>query len=229
MASLASTVGPASDKFFALLDQAERDAVCRLGVRRAFPRGALLMFEHEPGERVMVLLSGRVKLSTLSQDGREILIGIQDPGDLVGELAFIDGGPRTASVTALDEVEAVVIPATTFRAFLETTPRVAVALLELVTRRLRDTTARLSQATVSDTIGRLAARIVELSERYGTASDAGVAIALPISQEELAAWTGASRAGVAHALQTLRELGWIQTGRRSIVVRDLEALRARAA
>jgi len=157
------------------------------------------------------------------------VLGIRDPGDLVGELAFIDGGPRTASVTALDEVEAVVIPATSFRSFLETTPRVAVALLELVARRLRDTNAKLSQASVSDTIGRLAARIVELSERYGTEAEAGVAIAVPISQEELAAWTGASRAGLAHALQTLRELGWIQTGRRSIVVKDLEALRARAA
>lgn len=229
MASLASKAEFASGSLLALLDEAERDALCELGVRRGFPRGALLMFEHEPGERVMVLLVGRVKVSRVGEDGREQLLGIRDPGDLLGELAFIDGLPRIASVTALDEVEAVVIPASTFRAYLETTPRVAVVLLQVVTRRVRDATLKLSQAGASDTIGRLAARILELAERYGTDSDAGVTIALPLSQEELAAWTGASRAGVAHALQTLRELGWVQTGRRSMIVRDVDALKARAA
>jgi CRP/FNR family transcriptional regulator, cyclic AMP receptor protein len=229
MAPFAPPVRAASDNFLVRLDPAERDALCRLGVTRSFPRGALLMFEHEPGERVMILLAGRVKISRLGDDGREVLLGIRDPGDLIGELAFIDGHPRSASVTALEDAQAVVIPATTFRAHLEQTPRVAVVLLEVVGRRLRDTTAKLSHASVADTIGRLSARIVELAERYGTESDAGVLIALPLSQEELAAWTGASRAGVAHALQTLRELGWIKTARRSIIVRDLEALRARAA
>jgi CRP-like cAMP-binding protein len=229
MASLGPKADVAYDSFLALLDQAERDALVALGVGRTFPRGALLMFEHEPGERVMVLLAGRVKVSRIGDDGREMLLGIRDPGDLVGELAFIDGHPRIASVTALDEVDAVVIPATTFRSHLETTPRVAVALLEVVTRRARDATVKLAQAGVSDTLGRLAARIVELAERYGTESGAGLVIALPLSQEELAAWTGASRAGVAHALQTLRELGWLETGRRSMIVKDLEALRTRAA
>ncbi len=229
MASLASQADVASDSFLALLDQAERDALCGLGTRRMFPRGALLMFEREPGERVMILLAGRVKVSRLGEDGREMLLGIRDPGDLLGELAFIDGRPRIASVTALDEVEGVVIPAATFRRHLEATPRVAVVLLEVVTRRARDATVKLSQAGVSDTLGRLAARIVELAERYGTESDAGLVIALPLSQEELAAWTGASRAGVAHGLQTLRELGWLETGRRSMIVKDLEALKARAA
>jgi CRP/FNR family cyclic AMP-dependent transcriptional regulator len=229
MASLASQAGVVAGSFVALLDQAEREALYGLGIRRVFPRGSLLMFEHEPGERVMILLAGRVKISRVGDDGREVLLGIRDPGDVLGELAFIDGHPRIASATALEDVEAVVMPASTFRAHLECTPRVAVVLLEVVTRRVRDATVKLSQAGSSDVIGRLAARIVELAERYGVASDDGVVVALPLSQEELAAWTGASRAGVAHALQTLRTLGWVQTGRRSVIVRDLEALKARAA
>src|ERR1700730_1850335 len=142
MASLASKAEFASGSLLALLDEAERDALCALGGRRGVPRGARLMFEHEPGERVMVLLVGRVKVSRVGEDGREQLLGIRDPGDLLGELAFIDGLPRIASVTALDEVEAVVIPASTFRAYLETTPRVAVVLLQVVTRRVRDATLK---------------------------------------------------------------------------------------
>jgi CRP/FNR family cyclic AMP-dependent transcriptional regulator len=229
MASLAPKVSVVAGSFVALLDEAEREALYRLGIRRVFPRGALLMFEQEPGERVMILLAGRVKISRVGEDGREVLLGLRDPGDVLGELAFIDGNPRIASATALEEVEAVVMPASTFRAHLESTPRVAVVLLEVVTQRVRDATVKLSQAGASDVIGRLAARIVELAERYGVASDDGLVIALPLSQEELAAWAGASRAALAHALQTLRTLGWVQTARRSMIVRDLDALKARAA
>jgi CRP/FNR family cyclic AMP-dependent transcriptional regulator len=81
----------------------------------------------------------------------------------------------------------------------------------------------------SDTIGRLAARLLELADRYGEATDNGVVIALPLSQEELGAWIGASCAGLAGALKTLRELGWTETPRRRILVRNPEALRSRAA
>ncbi len=229
MVASGSTSGAAPRTFLALLDQPEREALDGLGVRRSFPRGALLMFQQEPGERVMILLSGRVKVAQVDEEGRELLLSIRDAGDVLGELAFIDHQPRLASVTALEPVTALVIPASAFRAHLERTPRVAVALLEVIARRFRETTIKRSQFAASDTLGRLAARIVELAERYGQPTDGGVLITVPLSQEEMAAWTGASRAGVAHAFQTLRELGWVQTNRRKLVVRDLQALRARAA
>ena len=187
------------------------------------------MFQNEPDERVTLLLAGRVKVTRVDHDGHEILLSIRDPGDVLGELALIDRLPRVATVTALEPVEALVTGAETFRRHLESTPRVAVALLEVVSRRFRETTLKRSQFSTSDTMGRLAARIVELAERYGEPSDEGVMVVSPLSREDLAAWTGASRAGVAHALQGLRELGWVDTERRMLVVRDLEALRARAA
>jgi len=89
---------------------------------------------------------------------------------------------------------------------------------------------RLQESEVRDlgTPGRLSARLVELCERYGEAAPEGTIISLPLTQEELGAWTGASHAGVAKALQTLRELGWIQTHRKRIVVRNIDALRHRS-
>jgi len=186
------------------------------------------MFQHEPDERVMFLLAGRVKIVRMDDDGHEVLLSIRDAGDVLGELAFIDGQPRIATVTALEPVEVLVAPSEAFRTHLETTPRVAVALLEVVVGRYRETTLKRSQFAASDTMGRLAARIVELADRYGEPTAAGISVASPISREELAAWTGASRAGVAQALQALRELGWIQTERRKVIVRDLKALQARA-
>jgi CRP-like cAMP-binding protein len=224
-----SPAGLVPDTFLAQLTDPERDALCALGTPRDYRRGTVLMFEHEPGERVMLLLAGRVKVTRVLDDGREIMLSICDPGDLLGELAFIDAQPRLASATALEPVKALAIRSAAFRAYLERTPRVAAEFLQVMARRFRETTARRSELASTDTMGRVAARIVELADRYGEQSDRGISIESPLSQEELATWTGASRAGVAQALQSLRELGWLQTERRRLVVGDIESLRKRAA
>ena len=223
------TAGAVSGTFLSLLDDAESAALLELGTHRGFPRGAVLMYEGEPGERVMILEEGRVKVTRIEPGGHETMLSIRDPGDVVGEVSLIDERPRLATVTALERVRALVIASSVFRAHLERTPRVAVALLEVEMRRFRETTLKRSQFAASDTTGRLAARIVELSERYGAEREDGIEIDLALTQDDIAAWTGASRAGVAKAFQTLRELGWIETHRRRMVVRQLDALRRRAA
>jgi CRP/FNR family transcriptional regulator, cyclic AMP receptor protein len=215
--------------FVALLEREEWSRLQELGHRIRFPQGTVLMAEREASDLVMILLDGHVKTTLVGEGGREALLALRDPGDVLGELSAIDGQPRVATVTALDDVSTLVVPARVFRRHLETTPRVAVALLVVVTRRFREATLVRSQFGGSDTIARLAARLVELAERYGTQTDEGILITLPLSQEELGAWASASRAGLANALRTLRELGWIATRRRRIMVLDLAALRERAA
>jgi CRP/FNR family cyclic AMP-dependent transcriptional regulator len=215
--------------FLALLEQTERDALCGLGVRRSFRKGAILMLERDLDGRVMLVVSGRVKITSTDEDGRETLLSLRDPGDVLGELSFVDRRPHSATVTALEPVEAVIVPDSVFRSHLESTPRVAVVLLEAIAGRLRESTVKRSQFGASDTMGRLAARIMELADRYGEDTDRGIAVVSPLSQEELASWTGASRAGVGQALQSMRELGWLETDRRTLVVRDPDALRGRAA
>ena len=153
--------------FLAWLTEAERESLAAIGQRRQFPRGAVLMFQGDPDDRVMALLSGRVKVTRLESEGREVMLSIRDPGDLLGELAFVDGEPRVATVTALEPVEALVMVGHVLRRHLETTPRVAVVLLEIVTRRFRESTRTRAQFGASDTMARLSSRIVELAERYG--------------------------------------------------------------
>jgi CRP-like cAMP-binding protein len=222
------TAGAVSGTFLALLDDRERAALLELGTHRGFPRGAVLMYEGEPGERVMILEEGRVKITRIETGGHETMLSIRDPGDLLGEVSVIDAGPRLATVTALEDVRALVIAASVFRGNLERVPRVAVAVLEVEMRRFRETTLKRSEFAALDTVGRLAARIVDLSERYGAEREEGIEIDLALTQDELAAWAGASRAGVAKAFQTLRELGWLETHRRRLVVLQLDALRRRA-
>jgi CRP/FNR family transcriptional regulator, cyclic AMP receptor protein len=215
--------------FLARLTPDERDALAGIGVRRDFPPGSALIFQQETDDRVMALLSGRVKVSRIEHDGRELLLSIRDPGDLLGELAFIGSQPRVATVTAVEPVRAIVIPAGVLRAHLEATPRLAVVLLEIMARRFHDATLQRSHLSALDTMGRLAARILELAERYGEPlADGAIAVDSPLSREDIAAWTGASRAGVADAFRRLRDLGWVETERSTLIVRQPAELRARA-
>jgi CRP/FNR family cyclic AMP-dependent transcriptional regulator len=195
----------------------------------SFACTAVLMYEDEPADRVIVLLDGRVKVTRAGPDGQEQLVSIRGPGDILGELSMIDGAGVVGSAIALEPVRALVVGAAAFRRHLTATPAIALVLLEVLAHRLRDEVLKRGQCSASDSIARIAARLVELAERYGESSAHGTVIGLPLSQEELGAWAGASHAGVAKALQVLRELGWIVTERRRITVRDLDALRARAA
>jgi CRP/FNR family transcriptional regulator, cyclic AMP receptor protein len=219
------------DDEVALLDvltDEQRDWLHSRGVVRSFPQGDALFIEREESNRVMFVLQGRVKIASASEDGRERVLAFRGPGEVLGELSAIDRRPRSASVIAVDPVEALVIPASDFRHFLEHSPKVTLYLLGKLVARLREADRKRVEFGATDTIGRVAARLVELSERYGRRGEAGVRIDLPITQEELASWVGSSREGVNKALQTLRGLGWIEIERRQFTVRDMEALRRRS-
>ena len=192
-------------------------------------RGERLLKEGESGDKIALIVSGRAKVSCVGAEGREVVLDFRGPGELVGELSAIDEGPRSSSVTAIEPLEAVVVAATDFRALVAAEPGMGLDLLRMLSRRFRDADRKRIEFGASDTVGRTAARLVELAERYGEPAEGGIGITLPISQEELAGWTGSSRAGMADALRTLRELGWIETDRRRITVRDIEALRGRSA
>ena len=125
---------------------------------------------------------------------------------------------------ALEPLDALAIPAGDFDFFLETHPRVALVILRVVIARLRDADRQQVEFAAYQTLGRVARRLVELAERFGEETDGGVRITLPISQEELAGWAGASRESTAKALHELRDLGLIETARRDITVRDLAGL-----
>lgn len=185
------------------------------------------MHAGQAGNEVMVLISGRVKVTYLTEEGREVVLDFRGPGDLIGEIAVVDGRPRANDVQALDAVEALTVPAADFKTLVAGRPTFANQLLRDVLRRFRDSDRKLVEFGASHAIGRVAARLVELVDRFGTVTSSGHVIDLPITQEELAGWTGASREAVAKALHTLRASGLIATDRRLITVLDLEGLKRR--
>lgn len=199
-----------------------------VGVQRSFELGTALFVVGEEARRVLILTKGRVKIMASLADGREVVLAVRGPGEILGELGVITETARSASVIAVDPVEALAVSANDFRRLLERSSHVAIWILKrMVARLLAADWTRIEFGT-SDATARIAGRLVELADQYGKETDDGIVIDLPISQEELASWIGASREAVNKAMQQLRGLDWISTSRRSIIVKDISALRDRA-
>jgi CRP/FNR family transcriptional regulator, cyclic AMP receptor protein len=217
------------EAFLDTLSEAQAATLSRRGTVRRYARGTALFHEGQSSDRVVIIRSGRVKLCSTSEDGREVVLAVRGPGELIGEMSAIDGEQRSASAFAIDPVEALVVPTGDFKSLLEDSPEVGLAITKMLSHRLRDSDSKRAEFAAQDTMGRIAARLVELAERFGEQSATGsVRIDLPISQEELAGWTGCSREAVAKALQRMRDLGWIETERRCITVLVLDELRQRS-
>jgi CRP/FNR family transcriptional regulator, cyclic AMP receptor protein len=210
--------------FLSSLSSEDRAAVESRGHRRHYGRGSVILNAGDEGTSVLILLEGRVKIGRPGFEGREAVLGFRGPGELIGEFAAIDAGPRSSSVAAMEPVVTLTIGGADFRRLVRERPGIASSLLTMLADRLRSSDNERVENGSYSVIGRVARRLVDLCDEYGTDTDEGVAIALPLTQEDLAGWTGASREAVSKALATLRGLGWVETNRRELVVTDIEAL-----
>lgn len=197
------------------------------GRRQHLRQGMILFTEGDASNRVILLVSGRVKVSSYSDDGHETVLGFRGAGDVLGELAAIDGKDHLATVTVVEDGEARVIPGERFVAALAEQPGLALVLLRSIVGRLRDADRKRAEFTALDVVGRVAHRLVELAERYGEPAEDGIRITLLISQRELAGWVGSSREAVNKALRQLEHRRLIAADRRHLVVLDLDGLRRR--
>jgi CRP-like cAMP-binding protein len=215
-------------EFFDLLHPDEQAALEAAGHRRQWKRGAVIFREASRSEAVIILRSGRVKVSSDTASGTEVVLAVRGPGALLGELSAIDGGSLSATVTTLEPVTALSVPSPDFERYLLGHARVSFLMMRELTRRLRDADRKRIEYLAQDTVGRVCSRLVELSDRFGEAEGDGMHIELAITQEDLAGWTGSSREAVIRALRALRELGWIETRRRGVTLLEVEQLRRRA-
>jgi CRP/FNR family transcriptional regulator, cyclic AMP receptor protein len=212
--------------FRAALDEDGRLQFDALGRVRRYPKGTTLFFEGDRSTCVHAIRAGRVKVTTTTADGHELVLALRGAGSLVGELASLEEtvGVRSATVVAVDPVTAQVIPNDAFIAFLERHPRALLALTRIIISRLHDSDRRRAEFGTYDTLGRLARVLVELAKASTLASVDGVRIEPPLAQHELAGLVGASRESVVRALGELRRRNLVETGRRSLVVRDVPGL-----
>jgi CRP-like cAMP-binding protein len=201
--------------------------VRRRKVRRAEP----ILRAGAAGDEVVLVLSGRVKLVAYGADRREVVLALRGPGELLGEMGALGGQRRSATVIAVDEVEAGFLHGDELREFMREHPNAALVMIRMLVRRLSDATQDVVDLATRDSVGRIAKRLLDLAAEHGAPSrDAlgGTRIELSLSQDELARWTGATRETVSRALRLMRQLGWVATDHRTITVLDPVALRERA-
>jgi CRP/FNR family transcriptional regulator, cyclic AMP receptor protein len=216
------------EEFMSLLPEREQRELRAAARTQRFKPGATLLHEGQVGDKVLVILSGRAKVSYTTESGREVVLRFAGPGEVIGELAVIDGQPRSGTIAAVEPVETLTLSAERFMAFVDESPPARLALLRTLAARCRDSDQKRIQFGAADSVGRISARLLELAERFGEPAEGGIAITLPLTQEELGSWCGCSREAVAKGLQTLRGLGMIETSRRRILVLDAAGLGARA-
>lgn len=211
--------------FLHCLPSAERAALLFEGERRHYPRGAHLVTEGRRGGDVLILVRGRAAVERGAPNGRRIIVAVCQAGAIVGEVAAIDGGNISATVRALETVETISVSGARFRRLVREYPGVADVMLRVLCARLRDADRRLVEFGAGDAVGRVCARIADLAVEHGQITAEGIWVTLPLSQDELAGFTGLSREAVSRVLAALRRRGWVSTARRTVVVHDLEAVR----
>ena len=206
---------------FAELDDEQLDHIAAAGAVQSLQRGVVLFEEGaEPGEFYLVL-SGRVAIAQESDDGRESLLAVLGPGELFGEMGFLDGYNRSAQARALEESTVLMVPYTELRLLYENNPAALWSAVQLLARRLRAMDRALSDTVFLDVMGRTAKRLL------GMAGDRDE-FEMPLTQEELASMVGASRERVNKAIHAFAKLGWITHDQRQYKIINRRNLEIRA-
>ncbi|MGW4645986.1 Crp/Fnr family transcriptional regulator [Kitasatospora sp. NPDC004289] len=204
-----------------------RSALGQLGTRIQYAAGETILREHEPSSHVLLLDEGTAKVVVTADNGQEVILALREGPDIVGEMAALDGTPRSASVVAKTRITATVVTAEHLNDFLQRNPEVLLTLVRTLASRLRDSDqARLEMASRT-VLQRIAGQLLALHDQYtepDRTQEEGPR-QLPVTQNELASMVGASREAVAKALLLLRKHGLVTTGRGRITVVDLPALR----
>jgi CRP/FNR family cyclic AMP-dependent transcriptional regulator len=193
-----------------------------------FPRAHVIFAEGELGDRLYIVLSGKVKIGRRSPDGRENLLAVFGPSDMFGELSIFDPGPRTSTATTVTEVSAVTMDRTALREWIAKRPEIAEQLLRVIARRLRRTNNMLADLIFTDVPGRVAKALLQLAHDFGTQEGGMLRVTHDLTQEEIAQLVGASRETVNKALADFAHRGWLRLEGKSVLILEPQRLVRRA-
>ncbi len=187
-----------------------------------FAKGDVIVRKGAAGNGMMGVVEGRVKISTVSPDGKEVILDFINPDEVIGEIALLDNRERTADATAMEACQVLVLERRDFLPFLERHPRTCIKLLSVLCGRLRQTNQLIED--VLNVESRFAKRLLGFARQYGEPRPEGILIHLKLSQQEIAALIGVTRESVNKQLSAWQERGWVKVSRGAILVTDIEAL-----
>jgi CRP/FNR family transcriptional regulator, cyclic AMP receptor protein len=189
-----------------------------------YPSGREIFLKGSPGQCMMAVLRGTVKMSSVSPEGKEIVFNIMNPGECFGEIALLDGEERSADAVAMTDCELLVLSRRDFMPILEKRADLCMILLKVLCQRLRQTSEQVEDVLFRHLESRLAKALLHLAEGAGLHGVAGSQIELHVSQRELGNIAGGSRESVNKILQSWHKAGWIELGKGTIVIRDIAAI-----
>jgi len=203
---------------FAQIPENELRKLVKFVKIQEFASRKVIFHKGDPGAQVYLIVSGRVKITTLSEDGKEIVFEILDAGAVFGEISLLDGMERTATVTTMEKCRLLVLERRDFIPFLEQNPKVAIELLVTVCSRLRATDELIEDTLFRNLTARLAKKLLSLANSYGSKEPGGVLIHLKLSQQELGQLVGTSRESVNKQLRVWERMGLIGVEQRYITI-----------
>ncbi len=210
------------NRLFRGLGKATIERIAALATRRLYAQDAVVFMRGDPGDSLCGVVSGRVRISASRPGGKEVFLNILGPGEAFGEIALLDGQPRTATATALARTELILIRRDRFAELLVSEPRLAMHLIQLLCERVRWTAQLMEDSALLGVPARIAKRLLSLARLNGEEATNDTKVTL--SQEELAQFLGLSGQIVNQHLQAWKQAGWIVAGRGSVTLADVRSL-----
>ena len=212
---------------FAGLADEDIRGLMALAKRRTFRSGEVIFHREDPGQVLYVIKEGKVKISLISPDGQEISLVVFGKGECFGEFAILDGLPRSADVVALEKVECYTLQRSDFHNAIMKNPKIAIQIIEVLTRRLRSTDQMVEDLIFLDVYGRVAKKLLELADTHGTKVDDGTRIDVRLTQQEIASMVGASRESVNKVMGYFTDKNFISADKYKITLHRISDLERR--
>jgi len=211
---------------FSELSEKDLQRIVQVANKQHYHKENLILIEEEVGSSMFVILDGRVKISRISDDGREVILAIMSEGDFFGEMSLLDGHTRSANVTAIEDSELLVIRREEFLQMLHDYPQIAVNLLKELAQRIRKGDEHIKSLSLQDAKGRVANTLIRIAEDYGVFRKGQVEInELPL-QQDLANMAGTSRETISRVIKTLIQQGYLKKVRGKIIILDYEKFKS---
>lgn len=213
--------------FFADLPEEEIQVLSSATKRRTFRAGEVIFHRDDPGQVLYMIKEGKVKICIISPDGQEVSMAVFGRGEYFGEFALLDGLPRSTDAVALEKVECYTLQRSDFHNTIQKNPKIAILILEALSKRLRNTNQMVEDLIFLDVYGRVAKKLLELAEAHGIKADDGVRIDVRLTQQELASMVGASRESVNKVLGYFTDKNFISTDKHRITIHNTNDLKRR--
>jgi CRP/FNR family transcriptional regulator, cyclic AMP receptor protein len=211
---------------FGELDDSEVEKIAEIGINRKYTKNGIVFLEEEEGAALFIITSGRVKVVRTDDQGREVILSILGEGDFFGEMAILDGLPRSATVVSIDDSELFMIHRRDFLQLIEKSPQVAVSLLRELTRRLRKSDEQIKSLSLKDAVGRVANVIIQLADDSGKIKQGQVIIPDFPLQQDLANMAGTSRETISRTIHQFIREGLLEQRGNSIIITNFEKFKS---